>query len=213
MTTYAQITNGQLVREAPAPTAPGYGPDGAWHDYRDPAEVAAYLADGGWVAVTEPATAKPADTATTYYVREVSLVNGGPVASWVAKPKSAETIAAETDTANEATLKAQVAEQVGALTVALDTIKATRGAKKGIIGSGTDPAGTTTLQAWRNQTAANVVTAASVKALAKLVIDSIQADRDTDKALINAQRALIRLSRLTARVLDSAGSGTPDATT
>lgn len=38
-------------------------------------------------------------------------------------------------------------------------------------------------------------------------------DRDTDKALIGAQRALIRLSRLTARVLDSADSGTPDATT
>lgn len=108
MTTYAQITNGQLVREAPAPTAPGYGPDGAWHDYRDPAEVAAYLADGGWVAVTEPATAKPADTATTYYVREVSLVNGGPVASWVAKPKSAEQVAAEKHAADLATLRANI---------------------------------------------------------------------------------------------------------
>jgi hypothetical protein len=108
MTTYAQITNGQIVREAPAPTAPGYGPDGHWHDYTDPAELAAYLADGGWVAVTEPATAKPADTATTYYVREVSLVNGGPVAPWVAKPKSAEQQAAEKHAADLATLRSDI---------------------------------------------------------------------------------------------------------
>lgn len=211
MTLYAQVTSGAVTQVAPAPTAPGYGPDGQWHDYTDPAELAAYLADGGWVAVVE--TPRPAET-TTHTHRAAYAVTGNTVTqAWETVPKSAEAIAAETDTANEATLKAQVAEQVGALTVALDTIKATRGAKKGIIGSGTDPAGTTTLQAWRNQTAANVVTAASVKALAKLVIDSIQADRDTDKALIGAQRAVIRLSRLTARVLDSADSGTPDATT
>lgn len=211
MTLYAQVTNGTATAIAPAPTQPGYGPDGHWHDYTDPAELAAYLADGGWLPVVE--TPRPAET-TTHTHRAAYAVTGNTVTqAWETVPKSAEQIAAETDTANEATLKAQVAEQVGALTVALDTIKATRGAKKGIIGSGTDPAGTTTLQAWRNQTAANVVTAASVKALAKLVIDSIQADRDTDKALIGAQRALIRLSRLTARVLDSADSGTPDATT
>lgn len=211
MTLYAQVTNGQIVRDAPAPTAPGYGPDGQWHDYTDPAELAAYLADGGWLPVVE--TPRPADTATHTHRAVYTLTGDTVTQAWETVPKSAEAIAAETDTANEATLKAQVAEQVGALAVALDTIKATRGAKKGIIGSGTDPAGTTTLQAWRNQAAANVVTAASVKALAKLVIDSIQADRDTDKALIGAQRALIRLSRLTARVLDSADSGTPDATT
>ena len=211
MTSYAQIINGQIVREAPAPTAPGYGPDGAWHDYTDPAEVTAYLTAGGWLPVVE--TPRPADTATMTSRATYTLTGNTVTQAWETVPKSAEAIAAETDTANEATLKAQVAEQVVALTTALDTIKATRGAKKGIIGSGTDPAGTTTLQAWRNQTAANVVTAASVKALAKLVIDSIQADRDTDKALIGAQRALIRLSRLTARVLDSADSGTPDATT
>lgn len=208
---YAQVEDGTVNLIAPAPTQPGYGPDGHWHDYTDPAEVTAYLTAGGWLPVVE--TPRPAET-TTHTHRAAYAVTGNTVTqAWETVPKSAEQIAAETDTANEATLKAQVAEQVGALTVALDTIKATRGAKKGIIGSGTDPAGTTTLQAWRNQTAANVVTAASVKALAKLVIDSIQADRDTDKALIGAQRALIRLSRLTARVLDSADSGTPDATT
>lgn len=103
MTTYAQITNGQIVREAPAPTAPGYGPDGQWHDYTDPAELAAYLADGGWLPVTEPATPRPADTATDYYVREVTVVAGAPVAAWVAKAKSAEQQVAETSAANAAT--------------------------------------------------------------------------------------------------------------
>ena len=210
MTSYAQITNGQIVREAPAPTQPGYGPDGHWHDYTDPAELAAYLADGGWLPVVE--TPRPADTATTTSRATYTVTGNTVTQAWEVVAKSAEAIAAETATTNEATLKAQVAEQVAALTTALNTIKATRGAKKSIIGSGTDPAGTTTLQAWRNQTATNVVTAASVKALAKLVIDSIQADRDTDKALIDATRALIRLSRLTARDLNSADSGTPDAT-
>ena len=211
MTTYAQITNGQIVREAPAPTQPGYGPDGQWHDYTKPTEVTAYLTAGGWLPVVE--TPRPADT-TTHYQRPIYTLAGQTVTQgWEAVAKSPDVVAAETVGANESALRQQVTQQVVALTTALDTIKATRGAKKSIIGSGTDPAGTTTLQAWRNQTAANVVTAASVKALAKLVIDSIQADRDTDKALIDAQRALIRLSRLTARVLDAADSGTPDTTT
>lgn len=165
-------------------------------------------------------TTKPFNNVLTWADDATRTVHDYSTGQDVARPyTAAENAAADARaakaaiTTNEATIQTQVAEQVVALTVALDTIKATRGAKKSIIGSGTDPAGTTTLQAWRNQTAANVVTAASVKALAKLVIDSIQADRDTDKALIDAQRALIRLSRLTARVLDSAGSGTPDTTT
>lgn len=108
MTTYAQITNGAIVREAPAPTVPGYGPDGAWHDYTKPAEVAAYLADGGWVPVTEPATTKPADTATTYYVREVTVVAGVPAAAWVARPKSAEQQAAEKHAADLAQLRSDI---------------------------------------------------------------------------------------------------------
>lgn len=35
MTTYAQITNGTVGVIAPAPTQPGYGPDGHWHDHFD----------------------------------------------------------------------------------------------------------------------------------------------------------------------------------
>ena len=109
--------------------------------------------------------------------------------------------------ASEHTLKAQVAEQVGALTVALDTIKATRGAKKGIIGSGTDPAGTTTLQAWRSQTNANIVTAASLKGLADLLISLVQLDIAQARETRRLARQVLRLTRLQTGDLSSADVG------
>lgn len=194
MTTYAQITNGQIVREAPAPTAPGYGPDGAWHDYRDPAAVAAYLADGGWVAVTEPATAKPADTATTYYVREVSLVAGAPVAAWVARPKSAEQQAAETSAANAATIRQQARDDLAKLTAARDSAVAAKGKLKTAIGSTADTLTSGTLRGLRTMTA--LLTVAQTKTLIGLVIDVAQADIDLANALRGTDQATKRLGRL-----------------
>jgi hypothetical protein len=106
MTTYAQIINGQLVRVAPAPTQPGYGPDGHWHDYRDPAEVAAYLADGGWLPVVE--TPRPADTATHTHHAVYTLDGQTVTQTWQQVAKSAETIAAEKHVADLAALRADI---------------------------------------------------------------------------------------------------------
>lgn len=163
MTTYAQITNGQIIREAPAPAAPGYGPDGAWHDYTNPAEVAAYLADGGWVAVTEPATAKPADTATTYYVREVALVDGAPVASWVAKTKSAEQQAAEAEAKAKLTnLEARIAKIEAAIWPPPGTPADTTGIKSFTDWGGVVPPGALVLdggKVYRNKTTVPLTTA------------------------------------------------------
>ena len=92
-TLYAQVTNGAITQVAPPPTAPGYGPDGAWHDYRDPAELAAYLTDGGWLPVVE--TPRPADT-TTHTHRAVYALAGQTVTqTWQQVAKSAEQVAAE----------------------------------------------------------------------------------------------------------------------
>ena len=51
---------------------------------------------------------------------------------------------------------------------------------------------------------------ANIKALVRLTIDGVQADRDTDRALVDAQRAVIRLSRLLVGAVESADSGTGD---
>ncbi len=106
MTTYAQITNGAVTQVAPAPTQPGYGPAGAWHDYRDPAEVTAYLADGGWLPVVE--TPRPADTATHTHHAVYTLDGQTVTQTWQQVAKSAETIAAEKHVADLAALRADI---------------------------------------------------------------------------------------------------------
>lgn len=111
---------------------------------------------------------------------------------------------------NEATLSQQLREQVAALTASLDTIKATRAVKKATIGESTDTTNAT-LRGLLSMSNTTITNGANVKALVRLIIDGVQADRDTDRALIDAQRAVIRISRLVARNLDSADSGTPDA--
>lgn len=86
--------------------------------------------------------------------------------------------AAVTEATNNAALTARIRDQITAL--------------KTLIGAGTDPAGTTSLRAIKAQTNAviNAGPAPYVKA-------------NTD-ALIDISRAVIRLSRMVARVLDSA---------
>lgn len=191
---HAQVEDGTVNLIAPAPTQPGYGPDGHWHDYRDPAEVAAYLTEGGWIAVTEPATAKPADTATTYYVREVTVVAGAPVAAWVARPKSAEQQAAETSAANAATIRQQARDDLAKLTAARDSAVAAKGKLKTAIGSTADTLTSGTLRGLRTMTA--LLTVAQTKTLIGLVIDVAQADIDLADALRGTDQATKRLGRL-----------------
>ena len=80
--------------------------DGQWLDFTDPATLAAWEERHGYTLVVE--TPQPQDTDTSYHVREVFFVNGGPVASWVAKPKSAEQVAAEKHAADLATLRSDI---------------------------------------------------------------------------------------------------------
>lgn len=126
MTLYAQITNGAVTQVAPAPTQPGYGPDGHWHDYTKPAEVTAYLTDGGWLPVTE--TSRPADT-TTHYQRAVYTTTGQTVTqSWEAVAKSPETIRAEAEQAARQRLHDDLTAGIAGLVTARKAAKQDRAA-------------------------------------------------------------------------------------
>ena len=77
-----------------------------WGYSIDPAEVAAYLADGGWLPVVE--TPRPADT-TTHTHRAVYTLAGQTVTqTWQQVAKSAEQVAAEKHAADLATLRSDI---------------------------------------------------------------------------------------------------------
>lgn len=113
---------------------------------------------------------------------------------------------------NSVIVQDDVKAQIDVLIASLQAIKATRATKKTIIGATTDPAGRTSLRALKNIANADLVTGANINALIGFTIDSIQADRDTDRYLVDAQRAIIRLSRIASGELESSNAGTPDET-
>ena len=84
----------------------------------------------------------------------------------------------------------------------IDGMLASIAALKAVIGQGTDPAGTTTLQALRNQTNATIngSPAATIKALTGFVIDVAREDR-------RIARDAVALARLALGVTDSADTG------
>ena len=66
----------------------------------------------GWFAVTD--TPRPAETPTTTHDRTVQLVANVPTVVWTSRPKTPDELAADTATANDATIRTQA-------TTALDT--------------------------------------------------------------------------------------------
>ena len=80
-----------------------------------------------------------------------------------------------------------------------------------VLGLGTDPAGLASLRAWRGQTNAAVVTAASLKGLAGLLIQLVQLDIAQARETRRLARQVLRLSRVQTGDLTSADVGT-DAT-
>ena len=118
-----------------------------------------------------------AQTVTTYDPVTGAVVSTRPYTPTEAAALAAAAVAA-LEATNNAALTTKIRDQIAAL--------------KTLIGAGTDPAGTTSLRAIKAQTNAviNSGPAPYVKA-------------NTD-ALIGLSRAVIRLSRMVARVLDSA---------
>lgn len=182
--------------------------DGArYWDLRDPANIA----PAGWVEVTP--TDRPADTATTTTVETIELVGGIPTQAWMPRDLTAE----EIEAANAATVSLALAEGmaadealVKAAITALATLLAnstTAGSYRSVLGLGTDPAGLTSLRAWRSQTNANIVTAASLKGLADLLISLVQLDIVQARETRRLARQVLRLTRVQTGDLSSADVG------
>lgn len=176
-------------------------------DLRDPANIAA----AGWVEVAE--TARPADTPTTTTVETVELVDGIPTQVWMPRALTAEEIeAANAATVSLALAEGMVADKalVKAAITALATLladRATPGSYRSVLGLGTDPAGLTSLRAWRSQTNANIVTAASLKGLADLLIKLVQLDIAQARETRRLARQVLRLTRVQTGDLSSADVG------
>ncbi len=83
----------------------------------------------------------------------------------------------------------------------------TAGSYRSVLGLGTDPAGLTSLRAWRSQTNANIVTAASLKGLADLLISLVQLDIVQARETRRLARQVLRLTRVQTGDLSSADVG------
>lgn len=178
--------------------------DGRWWDLRrrDPDA----LATCGWHAAT--LAARPADTATTTWDQTWSP-DGGWHEVWVERPKTAEELAAAAVVANEATLKTGTTSQVDTLLAAITGLQADRATVAATLGT----AGVADWTTWRGikaQTKAtiNADPSVGIKALADLGLGLAVTQRAGLTALISLHRAVLRLSRLVARRLDSADTGT-----
>ena len=109
---------------------------------------------------------------------------------------------AEGMAADEALVKAAI--------TALATLLAnstTAGSYRSVLGLGTDPAGLTSLRAWRSQANANIVTAASLKGLADLLISLVQLDIAQARETRRLARQVLRLTRVQTGDLSSADVG------
>ena len=83
----------------------------------------------------------------------------------------------------------------------------TAGSYRSALGLGTDPAGLASLRAWRSQTNANIVTAASLKGLADLLISLVQLDIVQARETRRLARQVLRLTRVQTGDLSSADVG------
>jgi len=116
---YAHVTNGTVDAVGNPPQLVEQG--GRWWDLRDRDPVT--LALVGWFPVTE--TAKPADTATTTWVPVFTPGDGDVDQSWSEIPKTAEQLAAETESANRQTIETALSDALTELQTLIDTTNAT----------------------------------------------------------------------------------------
>lgn len=145
----------------------------------------------GWFEVVQ--AARPADTPTATWERSLTLVAGVPTETWTERNKTQAELDAERRAANAVTLTDQAGDEIDGLLVQIARLKT-------VIGSGTDTAGTTTLQALKAMSNTNLMTGSSIKALIDLILDITRATKDV-------ARQTVRLAKLETGELDSADSG------
>lgn len=156
--------------------------------------------------------AKPFNNASKFWDIRASTFHDYATGADVTRPFTPEEVARfaeqalkDAAAANEQTTRAEIQTQVDALAVAIADIQASREVARGIRGLLTDPAGVTSLRAWKAQAPAVIVTSASLKGLADLMINTLTTIIDAQGQIIAAARALKRVSRIVANANGSTG--------
>ena len=168
---HAQIIDGTIANLRPTP-AGGAWEDDQWLDFSDPATLAAWEERHDWTPVT--LTPRPEDTDTTKHDEKVVLVDGVPTQTWKSRPWNTAEVAERDARLARAADREAVRALVDGINASIDEAKAAKAAAQAVIDA---VAPTTVPQVW-----------ARVKDLARAL-------RDTDNALIGAERGVKALAK------------------
>lgn len=184
---YALVNNDVII----ATTGPYiYNHNGRDWDFRFGLRDNAY--EYGWRIVTD--TVRPADTQTTTWEQELVVENGQPIYSWVERAKTAEELANDQENLNTEILSSNLDVVISDMLSAVESIKA-------VIGSGTDPAGTSSLRAMKSISNNQITSGQNIKALIDLLITLSTEVR-------RLARIDVRLARLQTSQVGSTNTGT-----
>ena len=168
---HALIENNVVTALRVAP-AGGAWEDDQWLDFTDPDTLAAWEARHGWTPVT--LTPRPEDTETVKHDEKIELVDGVPTQQWKARPWNTDEVAERDARLARAADREAARALVDGINASIDEAKAAKAAAQAVIDA---VAPTTVPQVW-----------AQVKDLARAL-------RDTDNALIGAERGVKALAK------------------
>ena len=168
---HALIENNVITALRVAP-AGGAWEDGEWLDFTDPTVLSEWEKRHGWTPVVE--TPRPEDAETVKHDEAVVLVDGVPTQTWTPRPWNTAEIADRDARLARAADREAARALVDGINASIDEAKAAKAAAQAVIDA---VAPTTVPQVW-----------ARVKDLARAL-------RDTDNALIGAERGVKALAK------------------
>ena len=168
---HALIENNVITALRDAPSG-GAWEDGQWLDFTDPTVLSEWEARHGWVPVVE--TPHPEDPETVKHDEKIELVDGVPTQQWKARPWNEGELADRDARLARAADREAARALVDGINASIDEAKAAKAAAQAVIDA---VAPTTVPQVW-----------ARVKDLARAL-------RDTDNALIGAERGVKALAK------------------
>jgi hypothetical protein len=168
---HALIENNVITALRVAPSG-GAWEDDQWLDFTDPTILSEWAKRHGWTPVT--LTPRPEDTDTTKHDEKVELVDGVPTQTWTARPWNTAEVAERDARLARAADREAARALVDGINASIDEAKAAKAAAQAVIDA---VAPTTVPQVW-----------ARVKDLARAL-------RDTDNALIGAERGVKALAK------------------
>ena len=168
---HALIENNVITALRVAPSG-GAWEDEAWLDFTDPTVLSEWEARHGWTPVT--LTPRPEDTETVKHDEKIELVDGVPVQQWKSRPWNTDEVTERDARLARAADREAARALVDGINASIDEAKAAKAAAQAVIDA---VAPTTVPQVW-----------ARVKDLARAL-------RDTDNALIGAERGVKALAK------------------